>query len=89
MGGSLALAGLIIPAHLAPVQRGWMGFAHALSKVTTPIFMGIVYFLVVTPIALIMRPFARNPLTHGESEAGFWVPRSSEDAQRSDMKRQF
>lgn len=89
LGGALGLAGLLIPAYLGPIQRAWMGFAHALSKVTTPIFMGIVYYLVVTPIALIMRPFGRSPLAHSESEAGFWVARTTEDAARSDMKRQF
>ena len=40
VGGLLLLAGLLIPTLLGPLQRGWMGLAHAISKVTTPIFMG-------------------------------------------------
>jgi hypothetical protein len=41
-----------------------MKLAHALSKVTTPIFMGIVYFVVLTPIGFIRRSFGGNPLVH-------------------------
>ena len=40
-----SLAALVVPTHLGPVQRAWMGLAHAISKVTTPIFMGVVFFV--------------------------------------------
>ena len=50
LGGALALAGLVVPRDLGPVERAWMGLAHPISKVTTPIFMGVMYFLVLTPI---------------------------------------
>ena len=43
LGATLALAGLIIPAHLGPVERAWMRLAHLISKVTTPIVMGVMY----------------------------------------------
>ena len=55
LGGLLIVAGALVPSHLGPVYRAWMGLAHAISKVTTPIFMGIVYYLVVTPIGLLRR----------------------------------
>ena len=55
LGGVLILAGLVIPTRLGPVERAWMALAHAISKVTTPIFMGIVYFVVLTPIGWIRR----------------------------------
>jgi hypothetical protein len=50
ISGLLLLAGILIPTWLGPVYRGWMGFALLLSKVTTPIFMGITFFLVMAPI---------------------------------------
>ncbi len=64
LGAVLVLAGLLVPTLLGPVNRAWMGLAHLISKVTTPIFMGIVYFLVLTPIGLGMRLFGRRPLVH-------------------------
>ena len=87
LGTLLVLAGLVIPAHLSPVNRAWMGLAHLLSKITTPIFMGIVYFVVLTPTAAIMRLLGRNPMKAKVTEQGFWYRRSAED--HSDLKRQF
>jgi hypothetical protein len=87
VGALLILAGLLIPTKLGPVQRVWMGVAHAISKVTTPIFMGIVYFVVVAPIGLVMRAFGRNPLTAHHTQATVWVSRG--DNRRGDLERQF
>lgn len=86
-GGALLVAGAIIPTFLGPVQRGWMSFAHLLSKITTPVFMSIVYFLVITPIALIRRSMGHQPMKHAENDRGFWIPAPS--GGRSDMERQF
>jgi len=83
---ALALGGLLVPGQLGPVYRGWMGFARALSRVTTPIFMGVVYFLVITPIAAIRRAVGGNPLRAHAGESG-WVGR--EESPRSDLTRQF
>lgn len=85
--GTLVVAGAVIPTMLGPVQRGWMGFAHMLSRVTTPLFMGIVYFVVLTPIALVTRALGRRPLQHEARDGSFWVPVALGD--RSGMERQF
>jgi hypothetical protein len=82
----LILAGLIIPGKLGPVYGGWMKFALLISKVTTPIFLAIVYFLVISPIGLLMRAFRRNPLEHQPVEGSVWLPRSSA---RGTMSNQF
>ena len=86
---SLILAGLLIPTMLGPVERGWMAFAHAISKVTTPIFMGIVYYVSIAPIGLVMRVAGRNPMKRSESADGFWIDRKQGADRRSDMHRQF
>jgi hypothetical protein len=88
LGAALLLAGLLVPAHLGPVQRAWMGLAHMISRVTTPILMGIVYYLTVLPIGLFMRAAGRNPLVRAERAGGFWVQRPA-DGRRGDLKRQF
>jgi len=87
----MALAGIAIPSMLEPVERGWMALAHALSKVTTPIFMGIVYFVVLTPMAFIRRLAGGNPMTHKIAGDSYWVARAKPDpeASRKRMERQF
>jgi hypothetical protein len=87
-GGALVLAGLLVPAYLGPVHSAWMGLAHLLSKVTTPIFMGVVYFVVITPVGLLKRLFGRNPMKAALANGSYWVPREA-DAMRGDMERQF
>jgi hypothetical protein len=90
LGAVLVLAGLALPAQLGPVQRAWMALAHAISKVTTPVFMGLVFYGVMTPTGLIMRALGKDPLTRAETaDGGFWISRP-EGARRShSMERQF
>ena len=87
----IGLAGVLFPSRLQPVENGWMAFAHALSKVTTPIFMGIVYFVVLTPIAFVRRMAGGNPMVHKVRSNSYWVARSKSDpvTARSRMERQF
>ena len=87
VGLVLGVAGLAIPGRLGPVHRAWMRGAHAISKVTTPLFLGLMYLLVMTPAGLVMRALGRNPLRHGESGGGYWIRR--EVGQESDLDRQF
>jgi hypothetical protein len=86
VAAAFALAGLFLPGRLGPVYRAWMGFAHAISRVTTPIFMGVVYFLVITPIGVARRTLGGNPLRAHQGESG-WVDRRGEP--RGDLTRQF
>ncbi|CAN5280029.1 hypothetical protein BH09GEM1_BH09GEM1_46010 [soil metagenome] len=84
---ALLVAGALIPRSLGPVQRAWMGLAHAMSKITTPIFMGAMYFLILTPMGLVMRLFGRNEMRHEAKEGSFWSDPPS--GGRSDMDHQF
>ena len=89
LAGAFVAAGLLVAAHLSPVYNGWMRMAVAISKVTTPIFMGILYYGIITPVGLLRRGLGSNPLKHRPTnEAGYWHV-SDPDSTRSDLKRQF
>ncbi|HET6680804.1 MAG TPA: SxtJ family membrane protein [Gemmatimonadaceae bacterium] len=87
VGMALVLAGLALPARLGPVRRAWMRLGLALSKITTPVFMALLYFLAITPVGLLMRAFGHRPLRARERDGGFWVEHEEPD-DRS-MTRQF
>lgn len=53
---------LAAPATLRTFYRLWMRLALLLSRITTPIVMAVVYFLVITPLAFIMRVAGRDPM---------------------------
>ena len=86
VGVMLVAAGVLIPTQLGPVFRAWMGLAHGISKVTTPIVMGVIFFVVITPVGLLMRAFGRNPMRHHAVKGSLWMERS--DA-RGSMTNQF
>jgi hypothetical protein len=58
--GVLAALGLAVPMALKPVYRTWMKFGLLMSKIMTPLIMGIVFFLTVTPMALLMRLLGKD-----------------------------
>lgn len=57
---ALAVPALIAPRILKPVYRGWMRFGLLISRFTTPLILGIVFFLMVTPIGLIRRVLGKD-----------------------------
>ena len=86
-GAIMTLAGLLAPTRLGPVERGWMAFGRLLSRFTSPVILGVVYFGVLAPAGILMRLFGGNPLkAHHQSETT-WVVR--EKKRQSDLKRQF
>ena len=87
-GTVLILSALMVPDRMGPVHRAWMGLARMMSKVTTPIFMGAVYFLVLTPAGFLVRTLGRNPIRHEAEEGGYWQSRPV-GRRSSDMNRQF
>jgi hypothetical protein len=89
VGGLLVAAGIVVPTLLGPVQRGWMALAHAISKVTTPIVMGAIYLIVLTPVGVLRRLVSGNPLVHGVKSTTYWHHRPERPRPPSSMQRQF
>jgi hypothetical protein len=87
----LIAAAMIAPTKLEPLERAWMALAHAISRVTTPIFMGIVYFLVLSPIGAIRRIAGSNPIDRMPVKDSYWIARekSERGARQKRMERQF
>jgi len=92
LGGAGALlvgAALVLPGRLTAVHRAWMRLGLAISSVTTPIFMGLIYFAVLTPMGLLLRLLGRNPLRHREVDHSFWRVRSADRETAESLRRQF
>lgn len=87
----LVVAGLVAPAKLELIDSAWMALAHAISRVTTPIFMGIVYFLLLSPIGALRRAVGNNPLDRKPVNGSYWISRPQSDlvVRRKRMERQF
>ena len=60
--GVLTLWALVAPDSLRSVYRAWMRFGLLLGKVTTPLIMGALFFVVIAPVGLIMRLTKSDPM---------------------------
>lgn len=91
VAGSLAVAGLFVPTRLGPLQRAWMALGVALSRITAPVFYGLLYWVVLTPIGVLRRTVGRSPLERETQATSYWVvrPPQDEEAARRRMERQF
>ncbi len=88
-GVFLIIAGIVVPTRLGTLLRSWMALALVISKITTPVLMALVYFLVITPIGLTMRVLGHNPIKQKEHSGGFWIDREQEKDRRGSMHNQF
>ncbi|HUT24595.1 MAG TPA: SxtJ family membrane protein [Sumerlaeia bacterium] len=71
------------------LYRGWMALAFALGAVVSPVVLGAVYFLILTPIGLILRLCGRDPLQLRKgSRPSFWRE-IRHRTETSDYERQF
>lgn len=58
----LILPALVAPRMLAPAQRAWMALGGALGWVNTRLVLGLIFFGLVTPMALVFRLTGRDPM---------------------------
>lgn len=61
-GGILVVWGLIYPAGLKPVYRGWMIVGNTLGWINSRIILGIAFLAIILPTAVVMRLARRDPL---------------------------
>ena len=85
------LLALLIPSVLAPLNRFWTKFGMLLHHIVSPIALGILFFLVVTPIGLIMRALGKDPLRlrFDRSAASYWIERTPPGPDADSLKNQF
>jgi len=62
LGAILVLGGLLIPSWLAPLRRRWMAMAALMGAFNARVILTVAYYLVVTPVGLMMRLAGRDPL---------------------------
>ena len=73
---------------LTPFNKLWFKFGILLGSIVSPIVMGAVFFIVVTPVGLIMRFLGKDLLRTNKSKpvSTYWINR---DKQKNSMKKQF
>ena len=81
------ILGIINSRILTPLNKIWFKFGILLGKIITPLIMGFVFFLVVTPIGLIMRILGKDLLNlKFNKSSSYWIKK---EGPKSKMKNQF
>ena len=88
IAAALLLLATIAPALLKPVYRGWMRFGEALGWLNTRILLTLVFFLVVTPIGLLMRLFGRSPIATARRDS-YWTDAEPHSYGDRHVEKQF
>ena len=85
------LVALLKPVVLHPLSRVWLALGRLLHKIVSPVVMGAIFFLVVTPIGWIQRMIGRDILSlrRNRGAATYWVARDAQPPANDAMKRQF
>jgi hypothetical protein len=87
-----AIVAVVYPGVLGPLNRFWMAFGKLLHRIVSPLVMGGVYFLAVTPTGLIMRLRGHDLLSlqRRPDLSTYWIERETETLPASQtMKKQF
>ena len=85
----MAAWALAAPSSLRIVYRGWMRLGLLLSKVTTPLILGIVYFILIVPFGLMRRVFGRDPMARKFSAEAVTYRVMSEQPKREDLENPY
>ena len=81
------ILGLLNSNVLTPLNKIWFKFGIALGKTISPIVMGVIFFLVVTPIAITMRLLRKDVLNlKYNKDKSYWIEKNGP---KSKMKNQF
>jgi uncharacterized membrane protein len=87
----IASVTLIRPSLLHPANRLWTWFGLMLGKITNPIFTGLLFFFVITPIGLLMRLTGKDllRLRRDHSASTYWIERRPPGPKPESMPQQF
>ena len=89
-GGTFLLLSIINPKLVLPFYYGWLTVGKLISKVTSPIILGLLYLLVLTPTSLIIRLMKYDPLSlRSSDEITYWKQREVNYKNLNDFKNQF
>jgi predicted membrane metal-binding protein len=84
-------AGFLTPQLLRPINLVWLKFGLLLHKIVNPIVMGLLFYVVFTPMGFIMRLAGKDLLSLKleKSAASYWTPRQTTGEVEASMKNQF
>jgi hypothetical protein len=91
LAAAFAVVALVQPQILRRFNRAWLLLGRLLNRIVSPLVMGAVFFVIVTPIALTARLRRMDVLSLRRQPelASYWIQRPPARPVAESMKRQF
>lgn len=91
LSAAFLLAAILVPVVLTPLNRAWMLFALLLHKVTSPIILGVMFFGLFAPVAVVLRLRRRDLMKRKFDRAAgsYWNPRVPPGPPGDSLKNQY
>ncbi len=89
LAGGLAVWAVVAPSSLRPLYRLWMRFGLLLNRITTPIILGAVFFLMITPAGILMRLAGKDPMARSLDRKAQSYRISSRKVPKENMEKPY
>lgn len=84
------IAAMFRPVLLKPLNIVWFYFGRLLGKITQPIVLGVLYWLLITPIALTTKAFGRDAMSLSyRGKTSNWIRREGHELTGESLRRQY
>lgn len=83
--------GLLKPRLLRPIHKGWMGISFLMGFFMTHLILALLYYVVITPVAFVMRALGKDPLRlkHDRNAVSYWIERPRRGFTRQSYEKMF
>lgn len=89
-GGALLLISLLIPVLFRPFNLIWYWIGQVLNKIVSPIVLGVLFFGLLTPCAVVSRLFGRDVLRlKSRDTSSYWIDRPASESTSTSFENQF
>ena len=90
LGGTFFLISVATPKSLNGMTKLWLRFGEALGYFISPITLGLIFFLLITPVGVLTRLFGRDELLlKKKNKKSYWLARQKTDDKFTSFERQF
>lgn len=91
VAGVLAVITLTRAEWLAPAKHAWMKLGELLNKIVSPVVMGVIFFVIFTPVGIVMRLAGRDALSMrlDKTLPTYWVRRDPPGPADDSFKEPF
>ena len=88
---AFVLLGFVAPKVLRPLNWLWFQLGQLLGKIVSPVVLGAIFFLLLTPVSLVTRLFGRDELRlkRKASQTSYWLDRAPPGPEPESFKNQF